>query len=341
MTYICNIALIAAVLTAHCLHAYSKADTTLCTEGQFQSPISFLNLNAKRGTTLRPIQFSSSCRIGVNQEMHLRRSSDGIVGELIGSQPCTIRDPMTGNTMIFDYLDLHSIPEHEFSDIKADMEVQMYFKGSGSTVVLAVPVVCKSPDDDNTKISQFLDMFVQQSRAFLKHFNDTAAVEEFNTHPHGILHLLPTADRSYVTYSGSLTVAPCTEGVQWYVFTSPLHVRLKLDKDAIELQKDERLGEDNHRAVQPVNGRLVSRYVDPTAHPEGYLSHRESAQKSTKLLGSTLAVTLSLAGIALLFIVALYAFHHFSHKKSSTSDQGDIESRGLAQGSPKKSYGSV
>lgn len=326
-------------LSLVCLHAQSKT-SSLCTTGQHQSPISFQNVNAKRSSSLRPIQFSSSCKIGKGQEMHLRRSPDGIVGVLNGTQPCTMRDPLTGSTLTFDFMDLHSIPEHVFSDIVPDMEVQMFFKNDNTTVVLAIPVSCKARSDDNFKISEFLDVFVQQSRVFLKRYNETASVASFSTHPNGILHLLPAADRSYVSYSGSLTVPPCTEGVQWYVFTSPLHVRVRLDKDAAELQSAER--NNNHRPIQPVNGRTVIRYVDPTAHSDssGYFTgHRDTKQKSTKLLGSSSAVLLALAGFAGLFIFALCAFHHFSHVKPVSKDLPS--EGGVFATSTSPNYGSV
>ena len=37
--------------------------------------------------------------------------------------------------------------------------------------------------------------------------------------------MLP-ANRSYVTYSGSLTTPPCTEGVMWHVMTTPQSISL-------------------------------------------------------------------------------------------------------------------
>jgi carbonic anhydrase len=63
------------------------------------------------------------------------------------------------------------------------------------------------------------------------------------------LHL-PT-DRTAYTYMGSLTTPPCTEGVEWYVLREPVTAsREQLGAFAARLK-------NNHRPVQPLNGRMV------------------------------------------------------------------------------------
>lgn len=61
--------------------------------------------------------------------------------------------------------------------------------------------------------------------------------------------LLPS-DRSYYTYSGSLTTPPCTEGVRWIVLEEPI------DMSAEQLSAWQTHGETN-RPVVPVNQRKV------------------------------------------------------------------------------------
>jgi len=59
------------------------------------------------------------------------------------------------------------------------------------------------------------------------------------------------SDRRYLRYKGSLTDAPCTEGVDWLVLRQPQTL------SAAQLAQWKKLFADNMRAPQPLNGRRV------------------------------------------------------------------------------------
>ena len=63
--------------------------------------------------------------------------------------------------------------------------------------------------------------------------------------------LLLPKDKTYFRYEGSLTAAPCTEGVQWVVLKEPLEISPR------QLVRYKTLFADNMRAAQPLNMRLV------------------------------------------------------------------------------------
>ena len=63
-------------------------------------------------------------------------------------------------------------------------------------------------------------------------------------------NLLP-ARHAYYSYEGSLTAAPCTEGVTWLVMKQPLEL------SAEQLVRYKNIFADNARPVQPLNGRVV------------------------------------------------------------------------------------
>ena len=62
--------------------------------------------------------------------------------------------------------------------------------------------------------------------------------------------LLPVA-RGYFRYSGSLTSAPCIEGVDWIVLKQPVTL------SAAQLARYRQRFADNARAAQPLHGRVV------------------------------------------------------------------------------------
>jgi carbonic anhydrase len=68
-----------------------------------------------------------------------------------------------------------------------------------------------------------------------------------NVNPGG---LLPT-DRGYWTYTGSLTIPPCTEGVQWFVMEQELTISRS------QLRAFAALYRINSRPLQDANGRRI------------------------------------------------------------------------------------
>lgn len=62
--------------------------------------------------------------------------------------------------------------------------------------------------------------------------------------------LLPK-QRTYYRYTGSLTAAPCTEGVEWLVMKQPLEL------SSSQLQAYRKHFADNMRAVNPLFQRPI------------------------------------------------------------------------------------
>ncbi len=64
--------------------------------------------------------------------------------------------------------------------------------------------------------------------------------------------LLPTNRRQFFTYAGSLTTPPCSEGINFYIFSQPITI------SAEQLAALKNLDNNNNRAIQPLNGRVVT-----------------------------------------------------------------------------------
>jgi len=64
------------------------------------------------------------------------------------------------------------------------------------------------------------------------------------------LHLLPV-ERSYLTYTGSLTTPPCSEGVTWYVLKNHPTVSTQ------QIATFSKIYPKNARPIQPRNGRSI------------------------------------------------------------------------------------
>jgi carbonic anhydrase len=65
------------------------------------------------------------------------------------------------------------------------------------------------------------------------------------------LDVLLPSDRGYFSYLGSLTMPPCTEGVQWLLLAEPMEIPSEQIADFTAIY------DHNYRPTQPVNGREI------------------------------------------------------------------------------------
>lgn len=84
-----------------------------------------------------------------------------------------------------------------------------------------------------------------------QHLPHQAGIKHYLPAHHNVSHLMPD-NRDYYSYTGSLTMPPCTEGVRWLILKTPV----RLLKDHIDQFKAVVEQPDN-RPVQPLNDRIV------------------------------------------------------------------------------------
>lgn len=89
----------------------------------------------------------------------------------------------------------------------------------------------------NSDFEQILEQFATQKSK--EHFR--------------VINLFPK-EKSYYHYLGSLTTPPLTEGVEWYLFNTPVEVAREQIERFIQIHGR------NNRQIQPLNGRPILEY---------------------------------------------------------------------------------
>lgn len=136
-------------------------------------------------------------------------------------------------------LRFHVPSEHRLGGVGADMEVHLEHEDAAGHLAI-VAVGFKAGQRMNSTLSKIWEaMPLRTGEINFDHQTGINAV-----------FLLP-AERSYLVYEGSLTVPPCTEGVQWFLLTQPVEIA------GSYIEKLLRVIGPNVRAVQPLNDRVV------------------------------------------------------------------------------------
>lgn len=209
----------------------------VCEEGKKQSPI---DISSTRSRALKDPGFSYG-------EVGLRLSDNGYgvnADPVRGSKPNTVRH--LGKSYEFLQFHHHAPSEHQVDGLHYPAE--MHFVNRAEDGSLAVfGVMFKGGGATNKAWKPVLDVIADVSSA-----SSEPSVEV------DLDDLLPKDRRSY-RYSGSLTTPPCTEGVAWTVFTTPVVLSSDQLDDMLEAYNG------NARPVQPLNGRSVV-YDRTSAH---------------------------------------------------------------------------
>ena len=139
---------------------------------------------------------------------------------------------------VLEQFHVHVPSEHTIDGKHADMEIHFVHKSlTGHIVVVAVLADAGTDEPVEIPVHIRLPQTVN------------AVVEP--TQSRNPTDFIPT-DHRYVTYSGSFTTPPCSEGVRWIVMNSPIQIA-----SSTLARFRQTLGR-NIRPVQPLHGREVA-----------------------------------------------------------------------------------
>ena len=204
-----------------------KPEFALCEKGRNQSPVNLLPYTAQ------PISFSLEFKY---RSIPVAMTNNGHTVKI---------DFKPGSYLLIDgdeyelqQLHFHTPSEHTVMGKASTGELHLLHKNrAGKTAVLLV--------------------FMKQGRynRVLGRLRNYVPREKGENQIRGVgldvNELLPAQRDTFYHYSGSLTTPPCTEGVDWYVMTTPIEVA----EEQINNFRD--IYQVNARPIQPLNGRAI------------------------------------------------------------------------------------
>lgn len=198
-----------------------------CANGKSQSPIDFSSVTM---ASLPTIQFN------------YKPSSLEIVNTghtIMVNYPAGSSISVDGKNYELMYVDFHSPSEHTVGGKAYDMVAHLIHKSDDDQYGV-VGVMFEAGNKVNTAIAKLWlnipDNAGDKSTAHDLHLDAS--------------DLLPES-QAYYNYSGSFTVPPCSEGVEWFVMSTPVHIAKEQVKQFAERFPM------SARPVQPLNGREV------------------------------------------------------------------------------------
>lgn len=201
-------------------------------DGMHQSPVNIIDY-----LTVEP-EDTRKLNLYYSPDIHLRKASNN---------GYTIQfDFMTGDSIVYSgnsyqlvQIHFHEHSEHLISGVLYPVEIHLvHTDGDGGLCVLAV----LGKEGEESQIFRLLESFLPLEMGESKAIDVNCDLNQ----------LLPD-DRTFYSYTGSLTTPPCTEGVEWIVFKEPI----VLSVDEVEKLR-ENMPLNNYRDQQPLNGRVVN-----------------------------------------------------------------------------------
>jgi carbonic anhydrase len=199
-----------------------EADYAMCESGEQQSPVA-LQSGEATGADLPGLAFEYGMA-----ELQVEDTGHGFTATPSREHVLRVGE----DTYRLIQFHAHTPSEHTLDGTSYPAEV--HFVHQNDAGELAVVGVMIESGSANEAYQPYLDAAVEQP---------TASIE-------ALADLLPTGS-AYLTYDGSLTTPPCTQGVRWIVLSEPV----SMSDEQISILADAH-GETN-RPVQPLEGRVV------------------------------------------------------------------------------------
>lgn len=196
-----------------------------CSVGRSQSPVD-IPANAPVVSDVQPDYSLAEWTMTNNGHAIQLDIADG-GGVLVGGRPFQL-----------EQIHFHSPSEHATSGALHEMEMHLVHRDeTGALAVLAVLLDEGAVETDRDLESFWPDLPPEPGETFTP------------TYPLDATMLLPGEPEVYA-YPGSLTTPPCTEGVIWRVFRTPLEL------SASQIAAYRAIYDGTNRPTQPLNGRV-------------------------------------------------------------------------------------
>ncbi len=198
-----------------------------CNAGQNQSPIEIQGARFERLPNLS-FSYRSSPLTIVNDGHTIRVVYDPGSYLILGSRRFELRQ-----------FHFHTPSEHRINGKHADMVMHLVHQNRGGEIVeVAVPM--HAGNRRNAMMERLLSYLPTQPGE--RHYHRNVGIKP--------IFLIPP-DRSYYTYTGSMTEPPCSENVTWILLKTPLEVSSR------DIERFRSIMGQNNRPLQAINARPV------------------------------------------------------------------------------------
>jgi carbonic anhydrase len=203
-------------------------DYDLCSKGHEQSPIDIQK--ARLNPALQPIQFHY-----VAGPVTLQNTGHTVEGRV---------DPgsyIIANGVRYDLIrfNFHHPSEHTIKRKLSDMEIHLVHRSADGKLAVVAVFLSEDMGFPNATLATLWEHLPTRA-------GQTEKITDM-VNPGGLL----PADRTYWTYTGSLTTPPCTEGVSWFVYQQ------KISMSRGQYNAFAALYKNNARPTQDLRGRKI------------------------------------------------------------------------------------
>ena len=199
-----------------------------CSQGREQSPVDIRGARADKGLTPLDFHFLSG-------PVTMENTGNQIVAHIRPGGTLTAEGVQYQlQDIVFHHPSEHPV-KGQFTDMDLDM---MYKSADGKAAAVSVRLTLER-GSANAIIASLWE-----------HMPAAPGGKEEVSEPVNMGGLLPP-DRSYWTYTGSLTNPPCTEGVRWYILEQPLSVSREQVRQFVSMFRI------NSRPLQETRGRKI------------------------------------------------------------------------------------
>ncbi|CAH0484611.1 unnamed protein product [Peronospora farinosa] len=231
------------------VHYSNWANTWSACGNDRQSPINIVSTSKPCDGENFSLTFSGQCT-----QYNLAEPHEPLEADIVGGD-CTAS--ANNATYKMKQLHMHAPSEHTLDDQQLDGEIHFVHTDSDSSALLVVGIFLKIDLTSDEWLSPLLDALEKVNSSM--HSNAVLV----NLESYSALVMKASSRGVIYNYPGSLTTPSCGETVDWWVVQNPISISRtdfdRLHQDLLEYPITD--NGNNARPPQPLNGRIVQRYV--------------------------------------------------------------------------------